>query len=174
MIRTKERKRGEDSMSEIRYSMRIKLTDFIKSNQEEDVINAVHKCAENTGKKIFLKLWYKENDISQDDLIKFLSKYEKKLEDIGTNIHMGENESWMQKSWYNLRSKLDKNDTSYRHEYVYVDIQGIIYGIELFANMIKSMERTSKKPQPPPNILLKENQWKPKHRIIIKRIHNEK
>lgn len=171
-------------MSELRYSVRIKLSDFIKSKQEKTVIDAMHKCAESTGKKIFLKLWYEQKELTQKEVSDFIKKYEKQLEDIGTNIHMGEEESWTQKSWFNLRKESDKNDTSYRHEYVYSDIRGIIHGIEMFANMIRSMERQPVKSQVPQNIIRRENEergkskqnreWKPKHRIVIRRINNDK
>ena len=133
----------------LRYSVRIKLTDFIGTHQEEQIIATVYEIGKETNQRIFLKLWYLENELKPEDVIAFVKKYEKMLEDIGTNVHMGEHETWTQKSWFNIRKHGTTTSIDYRHECMYSNAFGILEALSIFRNMMMKMNSTIvQTPQP--------------------------
>ena len=138
----------------IRYSVRIKLTDFIGTEFEEKIVTYIAEVARETGKRIFLKLWYKNDELTQSQVSDFVKKYETVLEDIGTNIHVGDVEPWQQKSWFNIKRRGESTQMQYRHEYIYVDVDGIFLGLHVFKKMVIGVE----KPQPPPNVIRREGE----------------
>ena len=123
----------------IRYSVRINLTDFISTPEEPQIIEAVHAIGVETGKKVFLKLWYRKDELTQEQVLDFVKRYETILEDIGTNIHAGEHETWTQKSWFNMRKRGTTTSTDYRHECTYGDPSGILRALNVFHTMVTKM-----------------------------------
>jgi len=155
----------------IRYSVRIKLTDFINSPYEEQIIATICSIGEETGKRVFLKLWYLKDEIDQSQIMAFIKKYEDLLEDIGTNIHMGEHESWTQKSWFNIRRKGTPSPIDYRHECYYNNAYGILEALSVFRVMLLKMDdiRAVQSTQPQK----KESNGKQNgYRVTIKRVSN--
>lgn len=160
----------------IRYSVRIKLTDFIGTEVEDEIVTYIADVARETGKRIFLKLWYKNGELTQSQVADFVKKYETILTDIGTNIHVGDIEPWQQKSWFNIKRRGESTQMEYRHEHIYVDVDGIFLGLHVFKKMVIGVEKPPK-PQPPPNIILRDNEevGKPNgkgYRVSIRRVND--
>jgi hypothetical protein len=123
----------------MRYSVRIKLTDFINTEYEDAIIKFIRQVGDGCGKRIFLKLWYVEKDLSKQNIIDFVKKHEIDLEEIGTNIHAGEHEVWTQRSWFNIRKRGETSLTEYRHEYYYTEPSGILDGLKIFWTMVSKL-----------------------------------
>ena len=66
--------------SQVRLSVRLKLSDFIGTEREEEVMNKISSIYENLRFPFILYLWYeKDKDISHDILRKFTYRSQKKL-----------------------------------------------------------------------------------------------
>ena len=157
----------------LRYSVRIKLTDFIGTQQEEQIIATIFAIGEETNKKVFLKLWYVDGELTQEDVVVFVKHYEKILEDIGTNIHIGENETWSQKSWFNIRKFGTTTSIDYRHEYMYNNAVGILEALSVFRKMLPSMDDIRAIQSQPPQQQKKEgNGHQNGYRVTIRKVPN--
>jgi len=122
----------------MRYKVRIKLTDFINKTGEQTVVDELVRLAEESRRGIFLDLWYREGEVTPEQVKEFVSRHEDALETVGTRIHVGDSEHWTQKSWFNIRTPDEKNATEYRHEYIYAlgKLDDLLTGIALFRKMV--------------------------------------
>jgi len=154
----------------IRYSVRIRLTDFIGTPHEEQIIALVHSIGEETSKKVFLKLWYNEGEVTQEQLATFLKKYATVLEDIGTNIHVGDHETWSQKSWFNIRKYGTTTSIDYRHECMYNDTDGILRSLAVFRSMLLTMDDIKSTQTAPPQQRKENGGHQTGYRVTIKKV----
>jgi hypothetical protein len=127
-------------MTGIRYTCRIKLTDFIETDFEIDVIDVAKMVSDTTRSSIFLKLWYEKDELTQNQILSFVKRYEPSLEAIGTNIHAGGYENWGMKSWFDIRSAHQKKYRDYRHYFVYERPSDIVVGLIMFKNLVIQSE----------------------------------
>lgn len=123
----------------MRYSVRIHLTEFIGSEDEKNIIDAMVNIVEKTNPNVFLKLWYRNGELTEQNVLDFCKRYEHELETIGTNIHVGEHEHWMNKSWFNIRRAGERSESEYRYMYLFSNTKGILEGIAKFRGMVAAM-----------------------------------
>jgi hypothetical protein len=154
--------------------VRLKLTEFIETQFEQVVIDRLLKLGETTGGKVFLNLWYDPKVISQEQVLAFVARHTTDLEQIGTHIHKGTDEHWTQRSWFNIRSKMDKSPIEYRHEYVYSTPTQMIDGIIMFENTVRQMIGVSstKPPSQPVEVTRERNSTKG-YKVVIRRINGD-
>ena len=62
-----------------KVSLRLKLTDFINSDIEEEVMNKVNHAHTDLSVTVLLYLWFEEGEVSNKDLKDFLMRWEDKL-----------------------------------------------------------------------------------------------
>lgn len=120
----------------IRYSCRIKLTEFFDTPAEKDIIDAAERVSGETHSSIFLKLWYGSDELTVADIATFIKRHEIALETIGTNIHVGEHETWPDKSWFDIRNRKHKAEGDYRHYFLYDSPIEIVVGLIVFKQMV--------------------------------------
>ena len=60
-------------------SVRMKLSDFINTDNEVEIMEIINKTHKDLRAVIFLHLWYNEGEIDTVDLRDFLVRWENKL-----------------------------------------------------------------------------------------------
>ena len=60
-------------------SVRMKLSDFIKTDEEDKIMEMINKTHKDLRAVIFLYLWYENDEIDPLDLKDFMVKWEDKL-----------------------------------------------------------------------------------------------
>ena len=127
------------------YTLRLKLSDFVNSELEEQVIDKINEA--NVHHSFKLQLWYNEDDLTPKDLKSFLEKYESLLK-YKTTIKPNNEPNRAEFTWYNIVHDVDFDDKyPYRFQYKhYCDdkVFGIIQGLEQFKKTLKFI--TSDKP----------------------------
>ena len=124
-------------------SLRLKLSDFINTDIEQEVmenINAVHTELHIT---VLLYLWFEEDEISNKDLKKFLMKWEDKLS-FKTVVKIGHDISFSEFVWFDIVPFNIPHSSRNRFRYQYVSYNKVLDGLQEFYNVTKFT--TSEKP----------------------------
>ena len=127
------------------YTLRLKLSDFLKDPLEHLVVDKIHEIYKIQTFK--LQLWYDEEDLTPTDLKSFIEKYESLLH-YKTTIRPNRDPDRAQFTWYNIIHNDDKIiDFPLRFQYVHDSgwrIGGVLKGLEQFTDCLKFV--TSPKP----------------------------
>ena len=127
-----------------KVSLRLKLSDFINTDIEQEVmekVNAIHTELHIT---VSLYLWFEEGEISSKDLKKFLIKWEDKLS-FKTIIKQGHQLQLNDYIFFDIKpTNVSDSDISKRFTYNYTDANKVLDGLKEFYKVTKFT--TSDKP----------------------------
>ena len=126
-----------------KVSLRLKLSDFINSDIEEEVmkkINTVHSKLHTT---VLLYLWFEEDEINSKDLKEFLMRWEDKLT-FKTVVKQGFYINTSEFIWFDVIPINTPSSPHKRFEYHYSESNKILDGLQEFYNVAKFT--TSEKP----------------------------
>ena len=120
----------------MKVNVRMNLFHFLNKPHEKDIIDKLSVISDDSI-VFYLRLWYKDGDISTKDLKEFLLKYESSLH-FKTNIRVGNNLKPGDFAWFNIidndnAGKLDR----VRFEYIYYNEEGILKGLDEFLKCAK-------------------------------------
>ena len=119
-----------------KVSLRLKLSDFINSDIEEEVmkkINTVHSKLHTT---VLLYLWFEEDEINSKDLKEFLMRWEDKLT-FKTVVKQGFYINTSEFIWFDVIPINTPSSPYKRFEYQYSDSSKILDGLQEFYNVAK-------------------------------------
>ena len=115
--------------------LRLKLTDFINTDIETNVVQFLHTIKDNTP-TFTVECWYDRGDITQKDIDKFKLKYSEYLDSIEMSFYSLS--SYESAVWYDIiHTKDELSLTHYKFRSVYNNTDEIINCILEFNNVIK-------------------------------------
>ena len=119
-----------------KVSLRLKLSEFINSDIEEEVmkkINTVHSKLHTT---VLLYLWFEEDEINSKDLKEFLMRWEDKLT-FKTVVKQGFYINTSEFIWFDVIPINTPSSPYKRFEYQYSKSNKILDGLQEFYNVAK-------------------------------------
>ena len=116
--------------------LRMKLSDFINTDIETEVMEMINKTHDDLRAVIFLYLWYENDEINPSDLRDFLLRWENKLF-FKTKVTPNSNVPHGEFIFYDIVPSGHKDNKKYRFRYDYVDNLGIISGLNQLYDCIK-------------------------------------
>ena len=126
-----------------KVSLRLKLSDFINTDIEQDVIKKINNIHKELHTTVLLYLWFEEDEISSKDLKEFLMKWEDKLS-FKTVVKRGHDISFSEFIWFDIVPVNIPTSSRNRFRYQYVSYNKILDGLQEFYNVTKFT--TSEKP----------------------------
>ena len=127
----------------MKVNVRMNLFHFLNKPHEKDIIDKLSEI-NNNSVIFYLRLWYKDGDISPKEIKEFLLKYESRLH-FKTNIRVGDELRPNDFVWYDIIDKNNANKTNrVRFQYIYNREEQILDGLNEFYNCAKFC--TSEKP----------------------------
>ena len=128
----------------MKVNVRMNLLHFLNKPHEKDIIDKLSVISDDSI-VFYLRLWYKDGDISTKDLKEFLLKYESSLH-FKTNIKVGNDLKPNEFVWFNIVDNENVNKSNrVRFEYIYNSEKQILKGLDEFHKCAKFC--TSEKPQ---------------------------
>ena len=128
----------------MKVNVRMNLFHFLNKPHEKDIIDKLSVISDDSI-VFYLRLWYKDGDISTKDLKEFLLKYESSLH-FKTNIKVGNDLKPNEFVWFNIVDNDNVNKSNrVRFEYIYNSEKQILKGLDEFHKCAKFC--TSEKPQ---------------------------
>ena len=125
-------------------SLRLKLSDFIKSDIEEMVMSKINAIHNELSVTVLLYLWFEEDEVSNRDLKDFLMRWEDKLT-FKTVVKQGHKLQSNDYIFFDIKpTNVSDSDISKRFTYKYTDVNKILNGLKEFYNVTKFT--TSEKP----------------------------
>ena len=127
-----------------KVSLRLKLSDFINTNIEENVMNRINQIHSELHVIVSLYLWFEEDEITSKDLKDFLMRWEDKLT-FKTVVKQGHKLQVNDYIFFDIIPiNVSDSDISKRFTYKYKDVNMILNGLKVFYNVTKFT--TSEKP----------------------------
>ena len=127
-----------------KVSLRLKLSDFINTNIEENVMNRINQIHSELHVIVSLYLWFEEDEITSKDLKDFLMRWEDKLT-FKTVVKQGYKLQVNDYIFFDIIPiNVSDSDISKRFTYKYKDVNMILNGLKEFYNVTKFT--TSEKP----------------------------
>jgi hypothetical protein len=127
-----------------KVSLRLKLSDFINSDIEENVMNRINQIHSELHIIVSLYLWFEEDEITSKDLKDFLMRWEDKLS-FKTVVKQGHKLQVNDYIFFDIIPiNVSDSDISKRFTYKYKDVNKILNGLKEFYNVTKFT--TSEKP----------------------------
>ena len=127
-----------------KVSLRLKLSDFINTNIEENVMNRINQIHSELHVIVSLYLWFEEDEITRKDLKDFLMRWEDKLT-FKTVVKQGHKLRPNDYIFFDIIPiNVSDSDISKRFTYKYKDVNMILNGLKEFYNVTKFT--TSEKP----------------------------
>ena len=127
-----------------KVSLRLKLSDFINTNIEENVMNRINQIHSELHVIVSLYLWFEEDEITSKDLKDFLMRWEDKLS-FKTVVKQGHKLQVNDYIFFDIIPiNVSDSDISKRFTYKYKDVNMILNGLKEFYNVTKFT--TSEKP----------------------------
>jgi hypothetical protein len=126
-----------------KISLRLKLSDFINTDIEEEVMNRVNHAHNEFHITVLLHLWFEEGEVSNKDLKDFLIRWEDKLS-FKTIVKQGNKINKSDFIFFDIIPSGIQDSTTKRFSYKYFNNNRILYGIEEFYKVVKFT--TSDKP----------------------------
>ena len=127
----------------MKVNVRMNLFHILNKSYEKDIIDKLSEI-NNNSVVFYLRLWYKDGDISPKEIKEFLLKYESSLH-FKTNIRVGDELRPNDFVWYDIIDKNNANKTNrVRFQYIYNREEQILDGLNEFYNCAKFC--TSEKP----------------------------
>jgi hypothetical protein len=127
-----------------KVSLRLKLSDFINTDIEENVMNRINQIHSELHIIVSLYLWFEEDEITSKDLKNFLMRWEDKLS-FKTVVKQGHKLQVNDYIFFDIiPTNVSDSDISKRFTYKYTDVNKILNGLKEFYNVTKFT--TSEKP----------------------------
>jgi hypothetical protein len=126
-----------------KVSLRLKLSDFINTDIEQEVMNKINEAHNELSIVVLLYLWFEEGEIVNKDLKEFLIKWEDKLS-FKTVIKQGHEIKFNDFIWFDIVPVSTPSITYKRFEYKYAEYNKILDGLREFYKVTKFT--TSEKP----------------------------
>jgi len=126
-----------------KVSLRLKLSDFINTDIEQEVIKKINNVHNELHITVLLYLWFEEDEINSKDLKEFLMKWEDKLS-FKTIVKQGSKISSSEFVWFDIVPVNIQHSPRNRFRYQYVDCNKVLDGLQEFYNVVKFT--TSEKP----------------------------
>ena len=126
-----------------KVSLRLKLSDFINTDIEQEVIKKINNIHKELHTTILLYLWFEEGEINSKDLKEFLMKWEDKLL-FKTIVKQGFYINTSEFIWFDVIPINTPSSPYKRFEYQYGESNKILDGLQEFYNVAKFT--TSDKP----------------------------
>ncbi len=127
-----------------KISLRLKLSDFINTDIEEEVMNKVNNIHSELHVTVLLYLWFEEDEITGTDLKDFLMRWEDKLS-FKTVVKQSHKLSINEFIFFDIIPiQLSDSKISRRFSYSYLNPNNILNGLQEFYNVTKFT--TSDKP----------------------------
>ena len=126
-----------------KVSLRLKLSDFINTDIEQEVIKKINNVHNGLQITVLLYLWFEEDEINSKDLKEFLMKWEDKLS-FKTVVKSGHDISFSEFIWFDIVPVNIPFSSRNRFRYQYVSCNKVLDGLQEFYNVTKFT--TSDKP----------------------------
>ena len=126
-----------------KVSLRLKLSDFINTDIEQEVIKKINNVHNELHITVLLYLWFEEDEINSKDLKEFLMKWEDTLS-FKTVVKSGHDISFSEFIWFDIVPANIPTSSRNRFRYQYVSYNKILDGLQEFYNVTKFT--TSDKP----------------------------
>jgi hypothetical protein len=126
-----------------KVSLRLKLSDFINTDIEQEVIKKINNVHNELHITVLLYLWFEEDEINSKDLKEFLMKWEDTLS-FKTVVKSGHDISFSEFIWFDIVPANIPTSSRNRFRYQYVSYNKILDGLQEFYNVTKFT--TSEKP----------------------------
>ena len=124
-------------------SVRMKLSDFINTDNEVEIMEIINKTHKDLRAVIFLHLWYENDEINAVHLKDFLIRWEDKLH-FKTVVKEGTNVTSDEFIFFDILPKGEKQADWSRFSYRYENKKSIVNGLKELYNCVKFI--TSDKP----------------------------
>ena len=126
-----------------KISLRLKLSDFINTEIESEIMEQVSKTHNDSRVAVLLYLWYDVGEIPNDDLKNFLMRWEDKLS-FRTIVKQGSKLRPNDFIWFDVIQHNIEGNTYKRFSYYYKNKNQILNGLREFYQVTKFI--TSDKP----------------------------
>ena len=126
-----------------KISLRLKLSDFINTDIEQEVIKKINNVHNELHITVLLYLWFEEDEIKSKDLKEFLMKWEDTLS-FKTVVKRGHDISFSEFVWFDIVPVNILHSPRNRFRYQYVSHNKVLDGLQEFYNVAKFT--TSEKP----------------------------
>ena len=126
-----------------KVSLRLKLSDFINTDIEQEVIKKINNVHNELHTTVLLYLWFEEDEINSKDLKEFLMRWEDKLT-FKTVVKQGFYINTSEFIWFDVIPINTPSSPHKRFEYQYSESNKILDGLQEFYNVAKFT--TSDKP----------------------------
>ena len=127
-----------------KVSLRLKLSDFINTDIEQEVIKKINNVHDELHTTVLLYLWFEEDEINSKDLKEFLMRWEDKLT-FKTVVKQGFYINTSEFIWFDVIPINTPSSPYKRFEYQYGESNKILDGLQEFYNVAKFT--TSDKPE---------------------------
>mgnify|MGYP001327151733 CR=1 FL=1 len=119
-----------------KISLRVKLTDFINTDIEQEVMNKINEAHNKLNTTVLLYLWFEEGEITNKDLKEFLMKWEDKLS-YKTIIKQSSTIAAGEFIWFDIMPIGVNHSNRKRYGYTYRDTNKILDGLQEFYNIVR-------------------------------------
>ena len=119
-----------------KVSLRLKLSDFINTDIEQEVMERINNIHSELHTTVLLYLWFVDDEISSKDLKKFLMKWEDKLT-FKTVVKQGFYINTSEFIWFDVIPINTPSSPHKRFEYQYSESNKILDGLQEFYNVAK-------------------------------------
>ena len=119
-----------------KVSLRLKLSDFINTDIEQEVIKKINNIHKELHTTILLYLWFEDGEINSKDLKEFLMKWEDTLS-FKTVVKRGHDISFSEFIWFDIVPVNIPTSSRNRFRYQYVSYNKILDGLQEFYNVAK-------------------------------------
>ena len=126
-----------------KISLRVKLSDFINTDIEQEVMNKINVAHIELSVTVLLYLWFEEGEVSNKDLKDFLMRWEDKLS-FKTIVKQGNKLNKSDFIFFDIIPVGTPDTVSKRFSYGYINTDKILDGLQEFYNVVKFT--TSEKP----------------------------
>ena len=126
-----------------KVSLRLKLSDFINTDIEQEVMNKINDAHTEFRITVLLYLWFEEGELSNKDLKDFLMRWEDKLT-FKTVVKQGHKLMLNDYIFFDIIPVGTPDNISKRFSYNYINTDKILDGLQEFYNVVKFT--TSDKP----------------------------
>ena len=115
-------------------SLRLKLSDFINTDIEQEVMEKINTVHNKLHTRVLLYLWFEEGEINSKDLKEFLMKWEDKLS-FKTVVKQSFYISTSEFIWFDIVPVNIPASSRNRFRYQYVGYNKILDGLQEFYNI---------------------------------------
>ena len=126
--------------------VRLKLSDFINTDNEKEIMEMINKTHNDLSTTILLHLWYENDEISSIDLKDFLLRWEDKLH-FRTVVKNTSNVTPDEFIFFDVIPSSTPKNESWRFRYTYINTDKIIDGLNELYSCLKfiNLDKPSKR-----------------------------